>query len=75
METNKICVTVRTRAKKKEVKKIDLAHFEVAVAEAPEKGLANRAALKALAKYLDIPVSSLSIISGASLRNKVIKIK
>lgn len=71
----KIYVKAKPKAKKTEVRQIDSTHFEVAVVEVPERGLANRAILKALAEYLDMPVSRLSIVSGAAWRNKIVEIQ
>ncbi|HEX9721768.1 MAG TPA: DUF167 domain-containing protein [Candidatus Paceibacterota bacterium] len=71
----KVYVKAKARAGKTEVKQIDQTHFEVAVPEAPEKGLANRAVLKALAEYLDMPAYRLSLVSGAAWRNKIIEIE
>ena len=79
---SKVYVKAKPRAQKREVRQIDPPegrtgelHFEVAVTEAPEKGLANKAVLKALAEYLDMPVSRLSVVSGAAWRNKIIEIE
>ena len=71
----KVYVKAKPKSRKREVKQIDQTHFEVAVTEAPERGLANRAVLKALAEYLDMPVSRLSLVSGAAWRNKIIEIE
>lgn len=79
---SKIYVKAKPRAGKTEVRQVDPpegrageTHFEVAVVEAAEKGLANRAVLKALAEYLDISVSRLRIVSGLAWRNKTIEIQ
>lgn len=46
--------------------------LRVAVTEAPEKGRANAALLKLLAKEWRLPKSALSIASGAAARRKTV---
>ncbi|MDD5613823.1 MAG: DUF167 domain-containing protein [Candidatus Omnitrophica bacterium] len=70
----KISVTVKPKSKRPEVKKIDPAHFVVAVKEPPQNGRANEAAIKMLAEFLDIAPSELRISSGHSSRRKIIEI-
>ena len=48
--------------------------YEVAVGEPPAEGRANRAMLRALARFLDVPPSRLRIVSGHSFRTKVVEI-
>jgi len=48
------------------------ARLKVHVTAAPEKGKANAALLKALAKAWSLPVRELSLVSGQSNREKVI---
>ena len=40
----------------------------------PEHGKANEAVLRLLAKALDLPVSSLALVRGATSRNKLVKV-
>lgn len=40
----------------------------------PEHGKANEAVLRLLAKALDLPVTSLAIVRGATSRNKLVRI-
>ncbi|QIK95800.1 DUF167 domain-containing protein [Sphingomonas sp. HDW15A] len=40
----------------------------------PEHGKANEAVLRLLARVLDLPVSSLALVRGATSRNKLVKI-
>lgn len=70
----KIFVKAKPGAKKESVEKISENTFLVSVKERPEKGRANYAILKAVAAYFKIPVSRIIIVSGASSRNKIIKI-
>jgi uncharacterized protein YggU (UPF0235/DUF167 family) len=48
--------------------------LKIAVAEAAEDGKANRAVCALLAKALDRPPSSISILTGASNREKVLAV-
>ena len=43
--------------------------------ERPEKGRANRAVIRLLAKYLKKPQSALQIIKGLKSRQKIIEVK
>jgi uncharacterized protein YggU (UPF0235/DUF167 family) len=49
--------------------------YKVAVAAAPEKGKANGELLRFLAASWHLPLSCLSLISGAASRTKIIRIK
>ncbi|SFH16213.1 hypothetical protein SAMN04488020_107167 [Palleronia marisminoris] len=48
--------------------------IRIRVTVPPEKGKANAAVLKALSKALDVPKSRLEIASGATGRNKTLRI-
>ncbi len=50
------------------------AYLEVRVAAAPTDGAANDEVIKLLAKALDLPKSSLAIVSGQSARLKRIEL-
>lgn len=50
----------------------DGTRLRIGVSEAPEDGRANRAACAALARALDLPASRMSVVSGASRREKTI---
>ena len=67
----KIFVKVKTGAKVESVKQIDDTHFVVAVSARPEKGKANEAVCRTLAKYLKIPHWKIGIRSGYSSREKI----
>jgi uncharacterized protein (TIGR00251 family) len=49
-------------------------HIKAAVTAAPEGGKANAALLKLLAKTWKLPKTSLTIVSGATSRRKVVHI-
>lgn len=48
--------------------------LRVHVCEVPDKGKANVAVVKLLAKVWGLPKSAIEVVSGASSRNKVIAI-
>ncbi len=54
--------------------KISDTNFKVQVKEAPEKGRANQAVLKALADYFGTSQSNIKIISGSTSKLKIIEI-
>jgi len=66
----KIVVKAKVKAKIEKVEKIDNFHFVVAVKEPPEKGKANRAITKKLAKYFRVSLSDVILVSGTSSKNK-----
>lgn len=51
------------------------AHLKIKVTAAPEKGKANIALVKLLAKELGVPLSSLEVVSGAASRAKEVLVK
>jgi uncharacterized protein len=71
----KISIKTHPKSKKIEVLRKDTAHYEVWVREAPEKGKANHAVIKALSEHLGVPRSRLTISSGHTSRNKIIEIE
>lgn len=48
--------------------------LKVAVTEAPEKGKANRALIRLLAKTLRLPQGALTVVRGLGERNKTVMI-
>ena len=70
----KIFVSIKPNAKVKKVEKTDEGHFKVWVKESPVGGEANTALIKMLAGYFDIASSRIEIISGHSLKKKVVEI-
>ena len=49
--------------------------LKVSVKEAPIEGKANDAVIKALAKYFDTSQTRITLLSGASSKNKVFEVK
>lgn len=70
----KIFVKVKTGAKKEKIEKTGENNYVVFVKERPEKGLANKAVIKALNRYFKVPQKDVVIVSGLSSRQKLIKI-
>lgn len=48
--------------------------IKLSVTAAPERGKANEAAIRLLAKAWRVPKSSLSVVSGATVRRKTIHV-
>ncbi len=70
----RISVKAKPKSKQEFVKRIDSASFVVAVKEAAEKGRANQAIIEALAKFFEIPSSSVILISGQTSRQKIFEV-
>jgi uncharacterized protein (TIGR00251 family) len=49
--------------------------LRIHVTEAPEKGKANEAVVKLIAKALRLPKSAIEVVSGESDRNKTVAIR
>lgn len=65
-----IFVVAKTHAHKAHIKKIDETHFQISVPELAQENKANRAIQKLLAKFLEIPQSSLLLVKGAISKYK-----
>ena len=70
----KITVKTKPNSKKTEIKKINDTNLIVAVKEPPIDGKANKAVVKALAKYFNKSSSAVSIVSGHTSKQKIIEI-
>ncbi len=69
-----ISVKVKAGARKNLVEKISENNYKVWVTQAPEKGKANKAVIKILSKYMDLPQSQITIISGENSASKLIEL-
>ena len=73
-----INIKVTPRAKQTMIKTEELADgsqlLRIYVTTAPEKGKANEAVLKLLAKHLGVAPSTLEVVRGHTGRDKVIKV-
>ncbi len=67
-------VKVKTKAKKEIVEKVKENDFLVSVKEPAEKGKANAAVMKALARYFKIPQTKVRIVSGHKSKQKIVEI-
>lgn len=70
----KIFVKAKTGAREEKVQKIDGINYKVFVKEHAEKGKANAAIIRVLADFLKVPMSSISIVSGTSSKQKILEI-
>ena len=69
----RLTVKVKLKAAHESVRKLDATTYEVAVHEPPEKGKANRAVVRLLAEYLNLPVSRVYIVAGHASRSKIVE--
>lgn len=70
----RITVSAKPGSRAASVRLIEPDRYEVAVTEQPEKGKANGAIRRALAKHLRVAPSRLSLLMGASSRTKVFEL-
>nr|MDO8115706.1 DUF167 domain-containing protein [Candidatus Sigynarchaeota archaeon] len=69
-----LTVHARPRSRTEEVKQEDDGTYTVHVKEPPDKGKANKAIVRLLAKHFHVPVSDVSIVKGATSTTKIIRI-
>ncbi|MDD5433236.1 MAG: DUF167 domain-containing protein [Candidatus Pacebacteria bacterium] len=70
-----IKIKVKTKAREEKVMKIGEDSFEVYVKALPEKGKANKAVVKALAKYLKVSRDNIKIIAGKATKQKILEME
>lgn len=70
----KITAVVKAGARKESIEKTGERCFKVSVKEVPEKGKANAAAIKILARFLRVPASAVKLLFGASSRKKIFEV-
>lgn len=68
-------VTIQPRASRNEIVGVHNDTLKIKLTSPPVEGAANKACLKLLGKILGVAPSKLSIVSGASSRNKVIQVE
>lgn len=71
----KLIVKVKPGAREERVERVDGSRFIVSVKARALEGRANAAALKALAKFLDIAPSRLRIVSGLAYKEKIVEVE
>jgi uncharacterized protein (TIGR00251 family) len=69
-----IRLRVKPRASREAILGRHGAALKVAVSQPPEKGRANRAVCGLLARALEVPSSSISVVSGETSPDKVVRI-
>jgi len=67
----KITVIAKTKKKENKVIKVDDTTYKVYVKEAPEEGKANKAILKLLAEYFNVPKANIQLLLGETSKQKV----
>ena len=65
---------VSPKAKRNAVQGLRGDALKVSVTAAPERGRANDAVIALLAEALDLPASSIELVSGAASKDKVVEI-
>jgi len=70
----KIFVTIKPRAARERVEKIDEGHFTVSVQEPATEGKANSALVKLLSQYFRTSPSCVAIVRGIKSRKKIVEI-
>jgi len=73
---NRMRITVMVKAGKREskIEKLSDNSFSVWVKEKPQEGKANYAVREALAEYLNIPKSRITLLSGEKSKSKLFEI-
>ena len=69
-----ISVKVQARAKKTGIECLGPAEFRVKVSAPPIKGAANREVIEMIARYFDVPPTSVKIVQGETSSRKRIAI-
>ena len=70
----KLNIRVTPKAKRNVIKHVHDAQYKIWVTAAPEQGKATAAAIKLLAKQLNVAPSLLTVVSGSTSRNKVVEV-
>jgi uncharacterized protein (TIGR00251 family) len=70
----KIWVNVKPHAKKETMTQISDTEWQVSVQALPEKGDANKAIIKLLARHFSVPQSAIKILRGSFARKKLIQL-
>lgn len=69
-----LSVRVTANASRDHVDQVDLSSFKVYVTCVAEDGNANRAVIKLLSKFLQVPKSSMVLLRGVKSRDKIFQI-
>jgi len=68
---SRIYINAKPNARQIKVKEIDATHYLVWVTAPSDRGQANEAVIKSLAKFLSLPPSGVILISGIKSRKTV----
>ena len=71
----KISVNVKPNAKQVKIERVNESHFLIRVKEKPQEGKANKAVIKVLAEYFEVPQSRIVLLKGQSSKEKIFEIK
>jgi uncharacterized protein (TIGR00251 family) len=71
----KISVRVKPNAKQEKIEKVNESHFLLWVKEKPQEGKANKAVIKILSEYFDVPQSAVVLLKGQSSKEKIFEVK
>ena len=71
----KIFITAKAGARENKIRRIDDRHLAVWVKERPQKGKANEAIVKAIANYLGVPRSRVTLLHGKASKRKVVEVQ
>lgn len=71
----RIIVKAKPGARVQKIEKITENSYFVSVQEPPIQGKANKAIVKALAEYLNKPVSSVHIVLGHASKQKILEVQ
>jgi uncharacterized protein len=71
----RISVTVKPNARSAAIAQVSEVEFRVAIREPARDGKANLALVDLLARYFDVPKSSVTIVRGHASRKKIIELR
>ncbi|MFH1889980.1 MAG: DUF167 domain-containing protein [Candidatus Kuenenbacteria bacterium] len=67
-------IKVNPKAKLNKISKLDGTHYHIYTTAPPEKGKANKEAIKLLAKEFGVSKSRVEILKGLTNREKLVKV-
>jgi len=71
----KITVHAKPNSREEKIEKFGEDSFVVSVKEPPVEGRANEAIIKVIARYFNVPASSVKIVSGRTSKLKIIDVQ
>ena len=70
-----ISVKVKLKVRQEKIEKISKNVFKISINQVTEKQKANKAIIKILADYFNLPISRIKIVSGIKSKEKILEIK